>query len=109
QASSVRYAGTGNLDDETITIYHSPEYAGGEIMFIREEPFFGDYNNEASSMIITGETPWTVYSDPGYHGDSVCLQPWPIGNGQWFGAWNNRDIGMPNNEISSVQKGCFEK
>merc|ERR1711915_47403 len=40
QASSVRYAGTGDLEDETITVYHSHGYSGGEIMFIREEPFF---------------------------------------------------------------------
>merc|ERR1711970_732863 len=109
QGSSIRYAGTGELHDETITIYHSPDWAGGEIMFIREEPFLGDYNNEASSMIITGESAWTVYSHPGYHGDPVCLQPWPVGNGYYFGAWNVFDIGIPNNEISSVQKGCFSK
>ncbi|CAL4063736.1 unnamed protein product [Meganyctiphanes norvegica] len=107
EASSVRYAGTGDLHDETITVYHSPDFAGGEIMFIREEPFLGDYNNEASSMIITGETPWTVYSHPGFHGDAICLQPHPIGDGYYFGAWNVGDIGMPNNELSSVQKGCF--
>merc|ERR1711970_482395 len=109
EASSARYAGTGDIDDESITIYHSPDWAGGELMLIRDEGHLGDYNNEASSMIVTGESAWTVYAHPGYHGDSVCLQPWPIGNGHYFGAWNVFDIGMPNNEITSVQKGCFSK
>merc|ERR1711970_611072 len=109
QASSVRYAGTGDLNDDTLTIYHSHNYGGGEVMFIREEPFLGDYNNEGSSLIITGESSWTVYEHPGYKGDAICLEPYPIGGDYSFGAWNVEDIGMTHNVISSVQKGCFSK
>ncbi|CAL4232451.1 unnamed protein product [Meganyctiphanes norvegica] len=107
QISSVRYAGTGDLYDETLTIYHSHNYGGGEVMFIREEPYLGDYNNEGSSLIITGESPWTVYSHPGFTGDAICLQPHSIGGDYSMGSWNVDDIGMPNNEISSIQKGCM--
>merc|ERR1719244_233832 len=107
EASSVRYAGTGDLDDETLTVYHGHSYSYGEIMFIREEPFFGDYNNEGSSLIITGESAWTVYSAPGYHGTGICVQPWPIGNGKFMGMWTVEDIGLENNEMSSLQKGCW--
>ncbi|CAL4085299.1 unnamed protein product [Meganyctiphanes norvegica] len=109
QASSVRYAGTGDLHDETLSVYHSHKYSGGEEMFIREEPFFGDYNNQGSSIIVTGESPWTLYSGPGYHGDGICITPWPIGDGYYFGAWNVEDVGIENNELSSLQKGCFSK
>merc|ERR1719244_1603810 len=109
QASSVRYAGTGDLHDETLTVYHSWAYSDGEIMFIREEPYFGDYNNEGSSIIVTGESPWTLYSGPGYHGVGICVQPWHIGGGYYFGAWSVEDIGMPNNVMSSLQKGCLSE
>merc|ERR1712212_438432 len=109
KVSSIRYAGTGDLADETLTVYHSHAYSGGEIMFIREEPFFGDYNNEGSSIIVTGESAWTLYSGPGYHRVGICVQPWPVGDGYYFGAWSVEDIGMPNNVMSSLQKGCFSE
>ncbi|CAL4183444.1 unnamed protein product, partial [Meganyctiphanes norvegica] len=105
EASSVRFAGTGDLADETITIYHGFDYTQGEEMFIRDEDWFGDYNNEASSLIVTGPSPWTIY-EHSFSGAAVCLEPYDIG-GSYVGGWNAVDVGMPNNVISSVKKGCF--
>merc|ERR1719234_84482 len=76
-ASSVRFAGTGDINDET------------------------------SSLLVTGPTAWTVYSHS-YSGNPICLEPSNI-NGAYYGAWNVWDIGMPNNAISSIRKGCFAK
>ncbi|CAL4242754.1 unnamed protein product, partial [Meganyctiphanes norvegica] len=103
--SSVRFAGTGDLQDETLNIYHGMDWSQGEEMFIRDEDWFGDYNNEATSLIITGQSPWTVY-EHSYSGAAICLEPYDYG-GAWTGAWNTWDIGMPNNAISSARKGCF--
>ncbi|CAL4183446.1 unnamed protein product, partial [Meganyctiphanes norvegica] len=107
EVSSVRFAGTGDLADETITIYHGFEYMRGEEMFIRDEDWFGDYNNEASSLIVTGPSPWTIY-EHSLSGTAICLEPYDIG-GSYVGGWDAEDVGMPNNVISSVKKGCFSE
>merc|ERR1711970_413854 len=105
EASSVRFAGTGDLADETLTVYHGFWWSQGEEMFIRDEDWFGDYNNEASSMFVTGPSQWTVY-EHSFSGAAICLEPYDIG-GAYVGFWNIDDIGMPNNVMSSIRKGCF--
>merc|ERR1719495_2890748 len=67
----------------------------------------GDFNNQASSLLVTGQSPWTVY-EHSYSGAAICLEPWEV-NGAYYGAWNVWDIGMPNNVISSIRKGCFSE
>ncbi|CAL4140337.1 unnamed protein product, partial [Meganyctiphanes norvegica] len=107
--SSVRFSGSGDLRDETATMYHGYFFMGGEDLIIRDMDELGDFEREASSMIVTGESTWTVYSEEYYEGISICLEPWNIGNSQYVGAFEVNDIGMPNNVISSIKKGCFSK
>ncbi|CAL4167187.1 unnamed protein product [Meganyctiphanes norvegica] len=107
--SSLRFAGSGDLHDETATMYHGYFYMGGEDLIIRDMDELGDFEREASSMIVTGETPWTVYSEEYYEGVSICLEPWNVGNSVYVGAFEVYTIGMPNNVISSIRKGCFAK
>merc|ERR1712212_1084901 len=104
-ASSARFAGTGDLSDETLTVYHGMDWSQGEEMFIRDEDWFGDFNNQATSLLVTGESAWTVY-EHSYSGVAICLEPIMI-NGAYYGAWNVWDIGMPNNVLSSIRKGCW--
>merc|ERR1712243_77036 len=103
--SSVRFAGTGDITEETLTVYHGMDWSQGEEMFIRDEDWFGDFNNQASSLLVTGPSPWTVY-EHSYSGVAICLEPRMI-NGIYYGAWNVWDIGMPNNVLSSIRKGCW--
>merc|ERR1711962_1259439 len=65
----------------------------------------GDINDQASSLLVTGMSPWTV-SEHSYSGVAICLEPRMI-NGAYYGAWNVWDIGMPNNVMSSIRKGCY--
>merc|ERR1711955_152892 len=106
RVSSVRFAGTGDLYDESATLYHGYFYMGGEDLIIRDMDELGDFEREASSMIITGESMWTVYSEEYYEGISICLEPWNVGNNAYVGAFEVYTIGMPNNVISSIKKGC---
>jgi len=104
--SSVRFAGTGDLHDESATLYHGYFHMGGEDLIIRDMDELGDFERQASSMIVTGESQWTVYSEEYYSGISICLEPWNVGNSIYVGSFEVYTIGMPNNVISSIKKGC---
>merc|ERR1711942_429860 len=104
--SSVRFAGTGDLADESATLYHGFFYMGGEDLIIRDMDELGDFEREASSMIVTGESPWTVYSEDYYEGIAVCLEPWNVGNDTYVGSFEVYTIGSSTNVVSSVKKGC---
>jgi len=62
--------------------------------------------DEASSFIVTGPSAWTLYSEDYYEGIAICIEPYPIGDGMYSGAYDVDDLGMPNNVLSSVRKGC---
>ncbi|CAL4140339.1 unnamed protein product, partial [Meganyctiphanes norvegica] len=107
KVSSVRFAGTGDMQDESVTLYHGFNFMGGEILIIRSRDELGEFKPETSSMIITGQSSWTAYSEEFYGGFGICMEPWNVGNGIYVGVFEVDDIGVPNNDISSVRKGCF--
>merc|ERR1719369_554210 len=107
ELTSVRYSGSGSLADDTLTLYHGYNYDGGEALFLKDQDFLSDMNNEPSSFIITGCTPWTLYEHRYYQGFSICAEPANIGNGICASAHDLTDIGMPNNVLSAIRKGCY--
>ncbi|CAL4066386.1 unnamed protein product [Meganyctiphanes norvegica] len=109
ELSSLRYVGSGYLEDETVTLYHSWSYEGGEALFLKDEDDLSDMTDEVSSFIITGPSPWTFYEDPYYGGIAICVEPWNVGSGKYVGTFNVNDVGLPNNILSSIKKGCFAK
>merc|ERR1719370_24233 len=109
QLSSLRYSGSGSFDDEILTLYMGRDFTGGEDMLIRSDDNLGEFSNQATSLVITGASPWTVYRDAWYGGVAMCLEPLAIVGADgilYYGAWNVADLGIDNNQISSIQKGC---
>merc|ERR1712042_130963 len=109
ELTSVRYAGSGELDDETLTLYHGYNWDGGEVLVVKDEDNLSDMNNKPSSLVITGCTPWTLYQHRYYEGYAICTESRDLGNGICGGAYNLETIGMPNNALSAVRKGCYAK
>merc|ERR1711970_153062 len=107
QLSSLRYAGSGSLTDDTITLYHGFFFDGGEALFLKDEDNLSDMNNDPSSFVITGCTPWTLYQHRYYEGFAICVETWDIGNGICGGAFEVTEVGMPNNALSAIRKGCY--
>merc|ERR1712002_219710 len=100
--SSVRFVGSGNFDDDILTMYNGQEFTGGEDIFIRNDDNLGVFSNTTESLIIVGQASWTIYSTKYYQGGAICLTPSPVYNG----AGELSSLNVPNNAISSVQKGC---
>ncbi|CAL4154957.1 unnamed protein product, partial [Meganyctiphanes norvegica] len=108
QMSSLRYVGTGDMYEETITLYVQHWFGGGEDLFLRDEDDLGPFSNFATSMAITGGSPWTVYRNAFWGGTAICLEPTQQPNSDvFFGAWDQTQIGMMDNTISSIRKGCY--
>ncbi|CAL4120098.1 unnamed protein product [Meganyctiphanes norvegica] len=107
ELTSLRYAGPGELAKDSLTLYHGFNWDGAEALFLKDEDNLSDMNNEPSSLVITGCTPWTLYQHYYYEGYAICAESWPIGNGICAGAYDLTDIGMPNNALSSIRRGCY--
>ncbi|XP_037785615.1 uncharacterized protein LOC119581292 isoform X1 [Penaeus monodon] len=85
-------------------MYHDANQCGGELLVLRDLDTLLDFNDVASSFVVTGDSSWTVYHDAGYGGGGACLEP--SADGGWYGIWTTEEIGMSNGEVSSVRKGC---
>merc|ERR1711962_1264000 len=105
--SSVRYAGSGDLAEDTLTLYHGYNFDGGEALFLKDEDDLADMNNEPSSLVITGCTAWTLYQHEYYQGITICAEVHPIGGDLCSAAYDLRDVGFPNNRLSSIRRGCY--
>ncbi|XP_047475948.1 uncharacterized protein LOC125029819 [Penaeus chinensis] len=105
RVSSVRYAGLDDITFPTLTMYHDGRQCGGELLVLRDLDTLPDFNDVASSFVVTGDSSWTVYHDSGYGGGGACLEP--SNDGGWYGIWDSAEIGLSNDEVSSVRKGCF--
>jgi len=114
QVSSVRFVGSGNFEDEILTLYNGQEFTAGEDVFIRNDDNLGVFSNTTESMIVVGESSWTIYATKYYQGEALCLDPSPMYNsigeiGLYYGAWEMSALSIPNNAISSLKKGCHAK
>merc|ERR1711970_552454 len=106
ELTSLRFSGTGHIEDETLNIYHGYHWNNGELLLMKNEDDLSDMSNEASSFIVTGQSAWTLYPEPYYEGIAICIESHPIGDGLYSGAYSADDIGLPNNVLSSMKKGC---
>nr|XP_027227624.1 uncharacterized protein LOC113819614 [Penaeus vannamei] len=74
--SSIKFVGSPNaLNADTFTLYQGTYFSGMEKYTIEDIPDLGAFSNLASSAIVTGSSPWTLYSGSGYTGTAVCLYP----------------------------------
>ncbi|KAF2348302.1 hypothetical protein FHG87_020943, partial [Trinorchestia longiramus] len=63
QASSLRYAGSPyGLDDNYYNLYEGEYFQGTELRGNVDKTDLGDLDQKVSSLIITGQSEWTIYT-----------------------------------------------
>ncbi|KAG0701250.1 hypothetical protein GWK47_025334 [Chionoecetes opilio] len=112
--SSVRKLQDGlDKDKNRITFYEGRDHTGREFSTNTSVPVIAELHGKISSLITSGEKPWTVYTDVCYQGDHVCLYPHSVIDlenlKQLVGYYPNvEDVDhISDNSIKSVREGCY--
>lgn len=109
--SSVRFAGAPrDYREDTFTLYAGDWFQGDEEYTFVELPNINLRDNH-KSIIITGNSHWTVFDVPNYQGNSICLQVPEPGNStpSFLSDLEQLDPVIPHGSIRSVRKGCMGK
>lgn len=73
--SSVRYAGPPNdYRTDSLTIYQHDYFQGKEEFFSKDMGNLMQFYGNNQSVIVTGKSDWTVFDQPNYQGNGICLQ-----------------------------------
>jgi len=105
RVSSVRFAGVPtDYKADTFTIYAREYFQGAEDFTTSDKPTVVVTYHE--SLIITGNSSWTVYDQRYYGGNSICLSITGSSYAPQF-IPSLSSIGVPNGSIQSMRKGCF--
>lgn len=113
--SSIRYAGSGESpNDDTWTVFAGQYFTGSEYYGVTDSASLDYLDLDTSSIIVTGLSPWTLYSGLSWSGDSICVYPdtdhdvGPQGDRLDFGIFPDiTSFGIPDNSVRSVRKGCW--
>jgi len=114
--SSLRFAGSyvaHNVD--SFTLYQGTFFTGNE--FYGEADVYTSLSymdSDASSLVLTGLSPWTFYTGVDNLGTALCVYPNTDhdlgldGTRLDFGIFPTiTELGFPDNAIRSAAKGCF--
>jgi len=107
RVSSARFAGDPkDYRLDSFTLFVGTYFQGTEEYTVSD---LGNLNldNQASSLIVTGRSPWTVYAQPKFAGDKVCVYPPTSSDYAPAFIYDTNNINIPNRTIRSVRKGCF--
>ena len=108
-ASSLRF--TGAPDDwkyDTINFYFNDFFIGDEEFTYVDMPQL-NYNNRAQSLIVTGCSPWTLYTERNYLGVSTCVYP-SDSSACLPGLYDSQRLDWFAGQVSSVRRGgCFSE
>merc|ERR1711942_615672 len=63
------------MQADTLTVYEGEYFTGNEFYCTSDCGNLGNLDLDASSMIITGTSPWTVYDGQNYSGNAICVYP----------------------------------
>ncbi|MDK2413019.1 hypothetical protein QHH03_28435, partial [Aphanizomenon sp. 202] len=115
--SSLKFVGSADyMNVDTWTVYEGPIFTGSEYYGEADAANLGSLTDQGSSIILTGTSPWTFYDGNNWTGSSLCLYPntdQDVGSqGQVlnFGIYPKvQDLGITDNTIGSVRKGCWSK
>jgi len=110
RVSSMRFAGDPkNYRTDSLTLYVGTYFQGEEEYLLRDASNL-NLDLQASSLIVTGVTGWTLYDKPSFQGNALCVYP-PKTDVEGTPALINdsNSIGVPNRTIRSVRKGCYGK
>ncbi|XP_018007390.1 uncharacterized protein LOC108665173 [Hyalella azteca] len=111
--SSLRYAGSPyGLNDNYYNLYEDTIYRGKEFRGNTNASDVGDLDMDVSSLVVTGQSPWTFYTGLHYTGANVCVYPYRHSTNNDihldFAYYDKMDyLGMPDNSIRSVARGCL--
>jgi len=76
QVRSLRFAGHPTTFNRPVaTLYEHTEYAGQEIYFSGDRWDISATFPETKSIIVTGNSSWTFFEEPGYQGAQQCVTP----------------------------------
>jgi len=113
-ASSIRFGGSPfYLNEDSFTLYEGDSFTGDEFWSNQHEPDLSYIANRGSSLVITGQSAWTFYSELNYNGRSVCVYPSTDhdvnGNDRLdLGLFPSiSSTGISDDSVSSVAKGCY--
>ncbi|XP_021949096.1 uncharacterized protein LOC110846597 [Folsomia candida] len=107
--SSARFAGSPqDFRSDTFTLYAEDYFQGDEEYTFADLPNLNLAGNH-KSIIITGASPWTVYDQPGYIGNSICLYPEPSSEYKPYLITDVSQVQIPHGTIRSVRRGCVGK
>ncbi|CAG7834146.1 unnamed protein product [Allacma fusca] len=102
RVSSARYAGySNNYRGSTLTVYEKTYFRAGQWMVDRES---SDVGFKGVSFIVTGNDPWTIFSERGFGGKWQCVHSQTNNYVPDF-IHDTSTINFPNG-IRSVRKGC---
>ncbi|XP_018009063.1 uncharacterized protein LOC108666655 isoform X3 [Hyalella azteca] len=107
--SSLRYAGSPNgFDNAYYNLYEGGGFTGNEFKGNKNAPDVSYLDMKVSSLITSGESPWTFFTGQNYTGEAVCVYPWDEYGVLTFTAGSmSYYMGLADNSIRSVAKGCL--
>ena len=106
-ASSVRFTGApDSWKADTLNLYLNEYFIGGEEYTYVDMPQL-NYNDQAKSIVVTGCTAWTLYSDANYYGSCTCV--YPGDTSKCFPGFysTEQSLGSLSRKVSSVRRGCY--
>ncbi|XP_018014053.1 uncharacterized protein LOC108671084 [Hyalella azteca] len=111
--NSLRYAGSPyGMDDVYFNLYNTTYFGGNEFTGNTNTETVVELDMEVSSLIVSGQSPWTFFTGLKFTGESVCVYPSynSTDNGisiHYFDAASMSSLGLPDNSIRSVARGCL--
>jgi len=107
-ASSLRFTGAPDgMQYDTLNFYHLTNFMGSE-EFTYHTSAQLSYPDSVRSIVITGCSSWTLYTEVGYKGRSVCISNGGTSascNPGFYPFWSLNN--NAHRRIGSVKKGCF--
>ena len=106
-ASSVRFTGAPDAwKADTLNLYLNEYFIGGEEYTYTDLPQM-NYNDQTKSIVVTGCSAWTIYSDANYRGTCKCLYPASTSDCTPGFYSTQQSLGHLSGSISSARRGCY--
>lgn len=107
RVTSVRYAGSAwGFQEDGLIIYENDWFQSREMYAAADFPSLGRFSY-GGSLIVTGQSAWTLYEYPYYTGYRVCVTPLDIVDASPGFYTEPYDFGFAGRVIRSVRKGCW--
>jgi hypothetical protein len=107
RVTSLRFSGSPNdYRSNTLTLYKGTYFQDQEEYYIANQA--NVVLQQHASLVITGSSAWTLYDQPSYRGNAICVYP-PDNRYTPALVFDLTSIDVPHNKIRSVAIGCYGK